>query len=570
MALSALSLIAFATSIWAANLTSPTPPTVTLDYGSFQGFSSVPGTESFLGMPYAQPPIGNLRFNHPIHPLPFNGTKQATAFGNSCPQQPYLGPNSSLPDNPGLSGVELYLGEFQPQPRVNASEDCLFINVVRPAGVTQDSNLPVIVWLYGGAFESGDSSSTNGTDIVGRSLDLKTPVIQVSLNYRMNAFGFLAGKEVKAAGVGNIGLYDQRLALEWIQKYVARFGGDPSKVIVWGQSSGSISALAQMVAFDGQLDGLFAGAVMESGTATPIGDISYGQTNYDIIVAAANCTSAEDTLGCLRAAPYEAILDGVLATAPLLSYQSLDTSWHPMVDGVILKRSIRQSLAAGTYARVPVIASDVDDEGTLFSLYSFNVTTDQDFLDYLSSTFLAGAEQYQIDLVGWFYPADPAEGSPFQTGSNDTLGPQYKRIAAFQGDFYFQVPRRYTLSHLSKTQNVWSYIWKRYKYVPGIGSFHESDLGEYYKLTNSSDFVGVDALVNFAYHLDPNVPAGGQAKGAATSVLSGITWPRYRPEFGSAGKVLSFWDPNVLNVTRDDFRTGAMDYLDWIQDEMGL
>ncbi|KAH7928880.1 alpha/beta-hydrolase [Leucogyrophana mollusca] len=545
-------------------------PVVSLDYGSFQGFSSVSATESFLGIPFAQPPVGNLRFNFPVPPTPFSGVKLATAFGNACPQQPVLGPNESFPDNPGLQGVTFYLGELQPHGIVAASEDCLYLNVVRPAGVSADAKLPVVVWIYGGAFESGDASSTNGTDIVARSLGLKTPVVYVSLNYRMNAFGFLGGKEVQEAGLGNFGLYDQRLALEWVQKYIATFGGDPSNVIVWGQSSGSISALLQMVAFDGQLNGLFKGAVMESGTATPLHDISSGQANYDILVAATNCTSSPDTLSCLRAADYNALLNGVLQTTPLLSYQALNASWHPLVDGKILKQTIRQSLAQGKYARVPVIAGDVDDEGTLFSLYSFNVTTNDEFLDYMSSVFLVGATEEEITQLGQLYPDDPTQGSPFNTGTNDTLTPEYKRISAFQGDFYFQAPRRYALSILSKTQNVWSYIWKRDKFVPGLGSFHESDLQEYYNLTGNLDSVGTDALINFAYTLNPNAPASGYPAGAASSLLSDMQWPQYRLSGSNPAQLLTFEDPSVLTLSQDNFRSDAINFLNQMQDQMGL
>ncbi|KAH7915897.1 Alpha/Beta hydrolase protein [Hygrophoropsis aurantiaca] len=545
-------------------------PTVSLDYGTFQGFSSVSATESFLGIPFAQPPVGDLRFNFPVPPTPFSGIKLATAFGNACPQQPVLGPNETLPNNPGLQGVSFYLGELQPYGIVAASEDCLYLNVVRPGGISEGEKLPVVVWMYGGAFESGDASSTNGTDIVARSLSLKTPVLQVSFNYRMNAFGFLGGKEVQDAGLGNFGLYDQRLALEWVHKYIGAFGGDPNKVIIWGQSSGSISSLLQMVAFDGQSQGLFHGAVMESGTATPLHDMSYGQANYNLLVNVTNCTGAVDTLSCLRAAPYSAVLNGVLQTTPLLSYQALNGSWHPLVDGIILKQTIRQSLAQGKYAKVPVIAGDVDDEGTLFSLYSFNVTTNEEFLDYISSVFLVGATEDEMTQLGQLYPDDPAQGSPYDTGSNDTLTPEFKRISAFQGDFYFQAPRRYALSILSKTQDAWSYLWKRNKYVPGIGSFHESDLQEYYNLTGTPDFVGTDALINFAYTLNPNVPASGYPAGAASSLLADMNWPQYQLSGSNPAQLLTFEDPNVLTLSQDNFRSDAINFLNQIQDQMGL
>ncbi|KAF8558698.1 alpha/beta-hydrolase [Imleria badia] len=566
----ALSAFALATSTLAFPTARSTGElVVTLDYGSFQGFDSAFGTESFLGVPFAQPPVGQLRFNNPVAPQPFSGVRNATWFGNACPQQPVLGPNETLPDNPGLSGVTQYLGELQPHGIVAASEDCLYLNVVRPAGVPEGAKLPVVVWIYGGAFESGDASAYNGTQIVSRSLSLKSPVIYVSFNYRMNAFGFLGGKEVQAAGLGNFGLHDQRFALQWVQKYISLFGGNPEQVVVWGQSSGSISAMMQMVAYDGQLDGLFQGAVMESGSASPIHGITFqaAQDNYDFLVEQVDCTSASDTLSCLRQAPYQTIINAVLQTTPLLSYQALNTSWRPLVDGVFLKQSIRQSLSEGKYARVPAILGDVDDEGTLFSLYSFNVTTNAQFLEYIQTIFLVGATEDEIKQVGQLYPDDPTQGSPYDVGTNDTLTPEYKRISSFQGDFYFQVPRRYALSYLSQTQDVWSYLWKRDKFVPGLGSFHESDLQEFYNLTGSPDWVGADALVNFAYTLDPNVPDDGYPSGAAPSLLSNIRWPSYKL---SSPQLLTFEDPNVLTFSDDTFRAEAMKFLDTMQSSMDL
>lgn len=544
-------------------------PLVTLDYGSFQGFGSAFSTESFLGVPFAEPPVGNLRFNNPVPPSSFSGVKNATWYGNACPQMSLLAPGVPLPNNPGLAGVTTYLSELEPQGIVAASEDCLYANVVRPAGVSAGADLPVVVWIYGGAFMAGDASAYNGTSIIARSMSLKTPIVYVSFNYRLNAFGFLGGREVQEANLGNLGLYDQRLALEWVQKYISTFGGDPGKVIIWGQSAGSISAMLQMVAYDGDLNGLFQGAIMESGSAAPIHEITseQQQENYDFLIAQTNCGGASDTLGCLREAPYEAIANATAQMTALLSYQSLNSTWGPLVDGVFLKQTVRQSLRAGKYARVPVILGDVDDEGTLFSLYSLNVTTNDQFLQYIRTVFLVGLSDAEINLVGELYPDDPAQGSPFGVGTNDTLTPEYKRIAAFQGDFYFQAPRRYSLSILSTTQNVWSYIWKRDKFVPGIGSFHESDLQEYYDLTGTTDWVGADALINFAYTLDPNVPAQGYPPGASSSLLSGLYWSQWKlwsPD------LLTFEDPNVLTFTKDTFRAKAVAYLNYLEDQMGL
>ncbi|EIW78572.1 sterol esterase [Coniophora puteana RWD-64-598 SS2] len=536
------------------------PPTVSLDYATFQGFSSVQDTESFYGIPFAQPPVGKLRFALPHAPAKMSGVQNATAFKNGCPQQPVLAPNGSFPTNPGLNGILPYLAVLQPHGIVATSEDCLYLNLVRPANTTADSKLPVVVWIYGGAFEAGDASSTNGTDIVGRSLDLGQPVIQLSFNYRMNAFGFLGGAEIKAAGLGNAGLWDQYAVLQWVQKYISSFGGDPNRVIIWGQSSGSISCMLQMV--HNPQTPLFHGAVMESGTASALKDISTGQDNFDFIVAQTNCTSAADKLDCLRDAPYDAILNAVLATPALLDYRALNTSWHAFVDGTFLTQSAQQALASGAYARVPIMTGDVDDEGTLFSLFNLNVTTDAEFSTYIQEIFFPSLPASDIAQLATLYPADPALGSPYDMGTQNALTPEYKRISSFQGDYYFHAPRRLALDALSQTQKTWSWIWRRNKYVPGVGSFHESDLQEFYNL-NNTDFAGTDALLNFAYNLDPNVPQGGYATGAK-SVLADVQWPTY----DGAKQLLSFYDTEILNITTDDFRVQPIQFLQGIQKKL--
>ncbi|KIM54024.1 hypothetical protein SCLCIDRAFT_1222315 [Scleroderma citrinum Foug A] len=540
-------------------------PIVTLDYGSFQGFCSASSTVSFLGIPFAQPPVGNLRLNKPVPPSSLGpGVNNATSYANACPQMPTYPPGVTLPDNPGMAGAVAYLNEFLPQSIVAASEDCLYVNVVKPAGVCSGGDLPVAVYIYGGGFTEGYASAYNGTNIVGRSVGLNAPIIYVSFNYRLNVFGFLGGKEVQQAGLGNLGLHDQRMALEWVQKYISVFGGDPEKVIIWGQSAGGISVMSQIVAYDGHANGLFRGAVMQSGSAFPLAP---QQENYDFIVAQTNCSATNDTLSCLRQAPYEAIMNAMEHTTYLNSYQSLNMTWAPLVDGVILKHTLRESLSMDKYARVPAIFGDVDDEGTFFSLFSFNVTTSDQFLEYIQTVFLVGLNESDINLVGKLYPDDPTQGSPFGVGMNDTITPEYKRISAFQGDLYFQAPRRHALGIMSTTQNVWSYLWKRDKYIPVLGSFHTTDLQEFYDFTGTSDWVGADAVINFAHALNPNVPQGGYPSGGVSSLLSGLNWQQWTP---SCPELLTFEDPDVLTFSNDTFREEAVAYLNCLSDQMGV
>jgi len=134
------------------------------------------------------------------------------------------------------------------------SEDCLYINVVRPAGTDPAAQLPVAVWIHGGGLTMGGSADRryNLSFIVQNSVELGTPIIAVSFNYRMAAFGFLSGPEVQAAGATNLGFRDQRLALWWIKENIAGFGGSPDKVTLWGESAGATSINAQLFAFNGK------------------------------------------------------------------------------------------------------------------------------------------------------------------------------------------------------------------------------------------------------------------------------------------------------------------------------
>ncbi|KAF7304595.1 Carboxylic ester hydrolase [Mycena chlorophos] len=203
-------------------------PTVTLDDGTFVGTVGSTNTQSFLGIPFAQPPTGSLRYQLPVANSPYNSTYTVTTMPPGCPQQAVKLPVlTGLPEEAVDYVVNSIYGTIFP-----GQEDCLTLNVIKPATATASSKLPVVVWIFGGGFELGSPAMYDGTTIVERSISIGEPVIYVAMNYRLSAFGFLASSEVRAAGVGNLGLQDQRQALRWVQKYVGAFGGDPSKVTI--------------------------------------------------------------------------------------------------------------------------------------------------------------------------------------------------------------------------------------------------------------------------------------------------------------------------------------------------
>jgi acetylcholinesterase len=514
-----------------------TPPIVTLDKGTFIGTSN-DGVNAFLGIPFAQPPVGYLRFRQPQSLAPYSaGTYNATAFGLSCPQQAAaLAIPSGLPEET-LEALALEAGTPPPN-----GEDCLTINVFVPANATCGAMLPIVVWIYGGGFEGGSTTSYDGSVIVNRSIALNEPVIYVSMNYRLSAFGFLASQEVKDAGVGNLGLQDQRMALRWVQKYIHSFGGDPSKVTIWGESAGSISVSIQMLVNDGDTEGLFRAAFMESGSPIPVGDITQGQQYYDDLVELTGCSGSSDTLACLREAPYESLKAAMDSTPSIFSYQSLDLAWLPRVDGLFLVDDPQKLVQKGTIAPIPFVTGDCDDEGTLFSLSQVNVTTDAELREYLSEFFFINITDSQMDELLTLYPQDVTLGSPYDTGTQNAFTPEFKRIASILGDLVFQAPRRFFLDHSSEKQNTWSFLSKRFKSLPILGSLHGSDILNIYGPGELTDY-----LIHFATNLDPN---GG----------SSVQWPQYTT---SSRQLLTFLDDPVTNVTitQDTYRTDGMEFV---------
>ncbi|KIJ10879.1 hypothetical protein PAXINDRAFT_16162 [Paxillus involutus ATCC 200175] len=188
------------------------------------------------------------------------------------------------------------------------------------------------------------------------------------------AFGLLASQEVKDAGVGNLGLRDQRLALYWIQKYICAFGGDPPKVTIWGESAGAVSVALHMVTNDGNPDGLFRAAFMQSGSLLPVDNILQGQTYYDALVSETGCLNASDTLQYLREAPYEVLFDAGMCAYDRVSFKSLVLTWRPRVDAVFITDDPQKLVQQGSVADVPFVNGECDDEGTLFSFSTLNIT----------------------------------------------------------------------------------------------------------------------------------------------------------------------------------------------------
>ncbi|TFK85745.1 carotenoid ester lipase [Polyporus arcularius HHB13444] len=515
-----------------------THPTITLDDATVIGQPN--GTVvRYLGLPFAQPPVGDLRLRLPKPVSPFNGTINATTFGNQCIQQIF--PAVDLPSDVPAPASE-YLTAFVTPADVPQSEDCLNLNVIVPADAHSKSKLPVAVWIYGGGFEIGSNAIEPGEVVVARSIEIGHPIVYVAINYRLSAFGFLGGSEVKEAGVANLGLHDQREAFRWVQKYISAFGGDPEKVMIWGESAGAISVALHMQANAGDPQGLFRAAFMESGSPTPSGTVDnpYLQSTYDQIVADSGCSNATDTLACLRTVSTDVLLAAVDNTPSFLSFQQINTPWFPRADGALISNPPEQQLLSGPTANIPIVSGNDQDEGSAFSFPTLNLTTDEEFLDYVHSNYYRNTSREAVEKILDLYPSDPALGSPYNTGDNFTYSPQYKRMSAFQGDFIEQAPRRLFVQHLAEKQPVYAYLSNFHK-VDGIGAAHGTELADVFGGGPMGDY-----LIRFAATLNPN------GDGA-------FEWPRYT---NSSPLLLTFNDVQPeLNLTMDTYRAEGMAYL---------
>ena len=509
------------------------------------------GLERFDGIPFAKPPVGTLRLRPPQPIQTKLGTIQATGTPRSCPQ--FYVSIESKDILVSLVGETLNLPFFQEV--TDAGEDCLTLNIIRPEGTTSESRLPVLFWIYGGGFEFGSTAIYDGSSLISSAIDTNMPLIFVAANYRVGGFGFMPGREILQDGSGNLGLLDQRLGLQWVADNIEAFGGDPDKVTIWGESAGSISVFDQMALYDGNNTyngkSLFRGAIMDSGSVIPAERIDgvKAQAVYDSVVQAAGCTSANDTLACLRALDYTTFLNAANSVPAFLSYTGVALSYLPRPDGTILSDSPDKLVKAGKYADVPFIIGDQEDEGTILALFQSNITTTKEIAEYLKRYYFYNATSDQIDGLVAKYPDMATDGSPFRTGVLNNWYPQYKRLAAILGDLTFTLPRRALLEYAVQVKPEipsWSYL-ASYDYgTPFLGSFHAGDILQvfYGILPNYSARAIRSYYFSFVQNQDPN-------EGASRK-----TWPRW-----SENKTLLQFFADSSAYLADDFRSDSYEFL---------
>ncbi|KAI4608091.1 hypothetical protein J4E83_009274 [Alternaria metachromatica] len=512
---------------------------------------NVLGVESFKGIPYAQPPIDQLRLKPPQPITSSLGKVDGTGIPKACPQFFFSIDERNIPTN--VLGTILNLPLLQTV--TNAGEDCLTINVQRPAGTKAGDKLPVLFWIFGGGFELGSTAMYDGTSLVAESVAQGKPIVFVAVNYRVGGFGFMPGKEVLADGSANLGLLDQRLGLQWVADNIAAFGGDPEKVTIWGESAGAISVLDQMMLYDGDNNyngkPLFRAGIMNSGSIVPADpvDCPKGQAIYDRVVEAAGCASSADTLACLRTVPYTKFLNAANTVPGILGYFTVNLSYLPRPDGKALSDSPDALVKAGKYAKVPFIVGDQEDEGTLFGLFTSNLTTTKEVTTYLSTIFFQNASPAQVEQLVGSYQTITEDGSPFRTGLLNNFYPQFKRVSAILGDVTFTLTRRLFLEvtgQVAPDVPSWSYLATYDFGTPILGTFHGSDILQVFNgiLPNNAAKTIRGYYYSFVYNLDPN------------EGNTFMDWPKW-----SEGKKLINFGANKNSYLDDDFRGDTHDFL---------
>lgn len=451
------------------------------------------GLYAFKGIPYAAPPVGDLRWMAPQPVKPWTGTRPALRFGTIAPQDvmPLAIPGRGM----------------NPEPQ---NEDCLFLNVWTPAA--GNARRPVMVWIHGGGFTRGSGSSPMHP---GKTLPLRGGVVLVSLNYRLGPLGFLNLKEItggKIPATGNEALLDQVMALQWVHDNIAAFGGDPDNVTVFGESAGamSVGALLAMP----QAKGLFKKAILQSGasTARPLDQSVKVAERYLSLLG----LKGQDA-DTLRSLPVEALIKAAIelpTSGPIPWVRG--ANFEPVLDGEVLREVPLDAIEKGSCKDITVMAGSNLEEGKLFALMGNPEITKLDeagMTKRLERVMPAGdmtglVEKYRRALARRDLPVTP-----------------FEIMAAITGDRMFRMPNIRLCEYQEKLgKPAYGYVFTWKSAAPDYGACHALDVGFVFGNVNEQ-FHGTgpaadklcicmqDAWTAFATTGDPSTP--------------GLHWPHY-------------------------------------------
>lgn len=338
VALMAVSTVALSSS---ADAASDGPVANTVD-GPVRGYADK-GVNVFLGIPYAAPPAGKLRWQPPAAVKRWKGTLDATHFGNTCPQVTELG---------AFAGPS------------STSEDCLYLNVFTTGGSGNGKKKPVIVWIHGGGNIDGETNDYNASKLATGGPS-GVPTVVVTLNYRLGILGFFSHAAINGEGHlwGNYGILDQQAALRWVQRNIAAFGGDPNKVALGGQSAGAVDTGANQIS--PFANGLFNRAIYQSspGFFSTLPSANDALTKGTAFATAANCGGSNAAAAtCLRNLPVSRVLQ-------LQGTPNADGPYTAgtFVDGSVIPLTPEQAFSSGRFNKMPIIGGAVKDEMTFLT-----------------------------------------------------------------------------------------------------------------------------------------------------------------------------------------------------------
>jgi para-nitrobenzyl esterase len=476
---------------------------------------------SFLGIPYASPPVGKLRWSAPQPVSPWAEPRDASRIGNVCPQVVL-----ALFAVPG------------PKPGdVQGEEDCLYLNVYTPAKARPDSRLPVMVWIHGGAFTVGSGSAFDGSVLAA-----KYGLVVVTMNYRLGALGFLAlaglNSEGKGERSGNYGLLDQQAALQWVKTNIGAFGGNGQNVTIAGESAGGMSVCAQLAS--PRAAGLFQRAIIQSGLCESPGNavtVAEAESRNVEYVRKLGCSATD--IDCLRRVePAKLLSTKVPGRRPVSNLV-----WSPVYESGVLPLKLKTAFSQGKFNRVPVLAGTNHDEGRLFvSVVSPNgkpVTAVQ----YWGGTgLLVGAANTRKVLLQY----------PFRTYGTPALA-----FATMFTDGVFSCPAERVDNALSKYVPVYAFEFsdpqaatslKAPADLPGLGSFHSSS--QVYAFQSAIPGIAAPSMFSSAQRKLSDEFSGAWAAFVATGDPRAAGAPGW-PKFGSSrGDVQEFDLTGVKENTR--------------------
>ncbi|XP_048339076.1 acetylcholinesterase-like [Sphaerodactylus townsendi] len=484
--------------------------------GAVQGKYLLAGSRSitaYLGIPYAEPPVGKLRFQKPVPHKPWSHILEATNFGNSCPQRLILG----TPDEEMWS--------------INTplSEDCLFLNVWVPHP-RPSTPAAVLVWIHGGAFVVG---TTAHVIYDGAFLAATENVIVVSMNYRLGALGFLS---LPPAAPGNMGLLDQQLALRWVRENVAAFGGDPTRITIFGESAGGASVHYHLLSPGSQP--LFDRAVLQSGTAIlPSTWLNPEEAKRNALDLAQvmGCTEDEGSaiVNCLQEKPLEEFQTSMSSIMdPKIV---LNLPFVPTTDGDFLPDDPQKLVESRRFHAKPIMIGTTSDEGSILVYYAaplLNTSNEclltwEKLLEGLKLIIHNGTDDVIHSIARRYSEAEPE-------------GPEQYRsaLSLFWGDYSFVSPANEVATETAKTGSpVYAYIFTHRSvgsvWPEWMGSFHGSEVAYLFGTltllpgTNETHTEAELALIpqvmrywaEFARSGNPTPSEVGEAK-----------WPLYNPE----------------------------------------